>query len=161
MENEIIWKPVPSKPGIMANNLGQIQLPEREAVMPRGGCRKYLPKPTFGSLCRASKNARHKYMGIYNKFYGNMKVHRLVCEAFHGPSPLGMDVVIHLDEDATNNRPENLKWGTQKENLNMPGYIAYCKSRTGENSPIIKGRKKNFDGGCDEQAAHRSACKGR
>lgn len=81
-------------------------------------------------------------MGLYSKRFGNMKVHRLVCEAFHGPAPSKRSVVIHLDEDATNNRPENLRWGTQKENLNMPGFIAYCKSRTGENSPFIKGRKK-------------------
>lgn len=81
-------------------------------------------------------------MGLYNRKFGNMKIHRLVCEAFHGEPPFPKAVVIHLDEDGTNNRAENLRWGTQKENLNMPGFIAYCKSRTGENSPIIKGMKK-------------------
>jgi len=45
------------------------------------------------------------------------KVHQLVCEAFHGPKPFEKAVVIHIDEDAHNNRPENLMWGTQKENL--------------------------------------------
>lgn len=69
-----------------------------------------------------------------------MKVHRLVCEAFHGPAPKGMEIVIHIDEDATNNKADNLKWGTQKENLNMPKFIEYCKSRTGENSPGTKGK---------------------
>jgi len=83
-------------------------------------------------------------MGMITKFYGNIKVHRLVCEAFHGPPPFDRAVVIHLDENALNNKPENLKWGTQKENLNMPGYIAYCKSRTGENSPGAKGLKKRL-----------------
>jgi len=109
--------------------------------MPNGGERAYTPKPTFGVVTSASKTARHKYMGIYNKFYGNMKIHRLVCEAFHGPAPEGMPVVIHKDENALNNRADNLKWGTQKENLNMPGFIAYCKARLGENSPTTKGRK--------------------
>jgi hypothetical protein len=109
--------------------------------MPNGGIRVYEPKPTYGVKASASKTARHVYMGVYNKFFGNMKVHRLVCEAFHGPAPEGLPVVIHLDEDATNNRPENLKWGTQKENLNMPGFIEYCRSRTGENSPRAKGRR--------------------
>lgn len=71
-----------------------------------------------------------------------MKVHRLVCEAFHGPAPFKRAVVLHLDENAINNKPENLRWGTQKENLNMPKFISYCKSRTGENSPSIKGIKR-------------------
>ena len=135
---EEVWKPVPSKPGVLASSFGRILLPKRSAKMPRGNLRWYEPKPTYGVRTSASRIARHVYMGVYNKFFGNMKVHRLVCEAFHGPAPEGQAVVIHLDEDATNNRPENLKWGTQKENMNMPGFIEYCKSRTGENSPHSK-----------------------
>jgi hypothetical protein len=73
-----------------------------------------------------------------------MKVHRLVCEAFHGPQPQDKPVVIHIDEDATNNRQENLRWGTQKENLNSPKFIAYCKSRTGKNNPAYKGKLKKI-----------------
>lgn len=142
MENEIIWKPVPSKDGIMANNLGQIKLPERKVMMPNGGHRIIKTKPVYGVKCKASKNARHQYYGTMSRVHGTMKVHRLVCEAFHGPPPFDRAVVIHIDENALNNRPENLRWGTQKENLNMPGFIAYCKSRTGENSPTTKGRKK-------------------
>lgn len=142
MESEI-WNPVPSKPGVIASSLGRILLPKRWAKMPNGGLRCYEPKPTYGVKTKASKTARHVYMGVSNKFYGNMKIHRLVCEAFHGPAEDPSHVVIHLDEDATNNRPENLKWGTMKENMNMPGYIEYCKSRTGENSPYTKGRMKS------------------
>lgn len=110
--------------------------------MPCGVVRAYDPKPVYGTKTRASKTARHVYMNMQNRFYGNMKVHRLVCEAFNGPAPSERAVVIHLDEDATNNRADNLRWGTQKENLNMPGFIEYCKSRTGENSPIAKARHK-------------------
>lgn len=80
-------------------------------------------------------------MGLVNRKFGNMKIHRLVCEAFHGPAPFERAVVIHIDENALNNRSENLRWGTQKENLNMPKFVEYCKSRTGENSPAIKGMK--------------------
>jgi len=57
------------------------------------------------------------------------KVHQLVREAFHGPKPFPNAVVIHVDESALNNQPENLKWGTQKENLNAPGFIAFCRER--------------------------------
>lgn len=138
---EEIWKPVPSKPGIVASSLGRVLLPERSSKMPNGGLRRYETKPTYGHVTRASKTARHEYMAIWNRFFGNMKIHRLVCEAFHGPAPDGMDVVIHIDEDAKNNNATNLKWGTQKENLNMPKFIEYCRSRTGENSPATKGMK--------------------
>lgn len=139
-----IWKPVPSMPGVKASSLGRILLPQRAAEMPNGGIRIYKPKPIFGTKTKASKNARHTYMGVFSKFFGNIKVHRAVCEAFHGPKPFEKAVVIHLNEDATDNRPENLKWGTQKENLNMPGFIKYCKSRTGKNNPAYKGRMKKM-----------------
>lgn len=68
-----------------------------------------------------------------------MKMHQLVCEAFHGPKPFPKAVVIHIDENGLNNRPENLKWGTQKENLNAPGFIAWCKGP--ERMARIKSRK--------------------
>jgi hypothetical protein len=77
------------------------------------------------------------------KFYyrgKNYRVSVLVCEAFHGPKPFPSAVAMHLDEDATNNRADNLRWGTQKENLRMPGLIAYCRSRVGDKNPFRKGR---------------------
>jgi hypothetical protein len=53
---------------------------------------------------------------------------------------------MHLDENAANNRATNVRWGTQKENLNAEGFIAYCRNRVGENSPTIKGRLKRENG---------------
>ena len=110
--------------------------------MPHGGQRRTYPKPIQGHIGRSNKNAKHVYRSVPNRIFGTIKVHRAVCEAFHGPPPFPKAVVIHLDENGLNNRPENLRWGTQKENLNMPGFIEYCKARIGENSPAIKGRKK-------------------
>lgn len=43
-------------------------------------------------------------------------VHVLVCTAFHGPRPEGMGV-RHRNGNAQDNRPENLCWGTQSENI--------------------------------------------
>lgn len=137
-----IWKPVHSKPGIMASSEGKIILPPSYAPIPNGGYRAYLPKPTIGVVRRAKSGAAHEYLGVYARAFGNLKVHQLVCEAFHGGRPFDGAVVLHLDENALNNRPDNLRWGTQKENLNAPGFIAYCKARTGDNSPTVKGRAK-------------------
>jgi len=44
------------------------------------------------------------------------KVHRLVCEAFHGPQPEGKQCVAHRDGDVENNRPQNVYWATYLEN---------------------------------------------
>lgn len=134
------WRESPRHPDILVSSLGRIKLPEREAPMPHGGVRSYRTKPTYGTRTKSSRTAKHSYMNVSNRFYGNLKVHQLVCEAFHGPRPFLTAVVIHIDENGTNNEKSNLKWGTQKENLNAPGFIKYCKSRTGENSPVHKRR---------------------
>lgn len=137
-----MWKPVPSLPGVMASSKGRILLPPRYAPLANGGFRIYTPKPTSGVMTKAAKNASHSYRGIYNKHFGNIKVHRAVCEAFHGPAPFKGAVVLHLDENAHNNRPENLSWGTQRENLNMPKFKEYCRSRRGSESCWAKFRRK-------------------
>jgi hypothetical protein len=54
---------------------------------------------------------------------------------------------MHIDDDEKNNRPENLRWGTQKENLNTPRFIAYCHSRVGDNSPWRKGMARKLASG--------------
>lgn len=44
------------------------------------------------------------------------KVHRLVCEAFHGPPERGQ-LVRHLNGIKTDNRAENLAWGSASQNM--------------------------------------------
>lgn len=45
----------------------------------------------------------------------SLKVHRLICCAFHGPCAIGM-VSRHLDGNRSNNLPNNLRWGTSQDN---------------------------------------------
>lgn len=47
--------------------------------------------------------------------YKTFRVHRLVLTAFVGPCPEGMEC-RHLNGNKTDNRLENLCWGTQEEN---------------------------------------------
>ena len=44
-------------------------------------------------------------------------VHRLVCEAFHGPAPSEGLLVAHTDGSRDNNAATNLRWATYSENL--------------------------------------------
>ncbi len=119
------WRPVPSNPEILASSLGRIKFPHRFAQMPHGGIREYKTKPIAGVITKSNKKALHEYRGVWHRFYGNLKIHQLICETFHGPKPFPEAVVIHKDEDGLNNEEGNLKWGTQKENLNMPKIKQY------------------------------------
>lgn len=44
-------------------------------------------------------------------------VHRLMCEAFHGPKPTPKHEGRHLNGKPADNRPENLAWGTHTQNM--------------------------------------------
>jgi len=43
-------------------------------------------------------------------------IHRLVCEAFHGPPPTPRHQAAHKDDDKLNNAACNLYWATPLEN---------------------------------------------
>lgn len=45
-----------------------------------------------------------------------LRVHRLVCETFLGPEPTDKPHVLHSNGDPRDNRLENLRWGSPKEN---------------------------------------------
>lgn len=126
-----IWKSVPSLPEYEASSLGRVRRVPYLASMPHGGLRSYGGRAHFGVWSKDQL----RYLLIFRK--KTYKVHRLVCEAFHGRPPAGSDT-LHVDENPANNRPENLKWGTRKENLNMPAIKAYhsdvCRQKmTGNN----------------------------
>ncbi|WP_082946294.1 NUMOD4 motif-containing HNH endonuclease [Mycobacterium sp. E1747] len=68
-------------------------------------------KPHVGNQRGHLRISLKQHAGPYKGLY----VHRLVLEAFVEPFRKGMEC-RHLDGDPTNNRLENLRWGTQSEN---------------------------------------------
>lgn len=136
MEGEV-WRIVPSHPRFMVSSEGRFMVAPYRASLPNGGFRQYGGVPHFGVWNKTDA----RFTTVINGH--TYKIAQLVCEAFHGEKPFENAVVMHMDENSANNRPSNLQWGTQKANLNAPGFIEYCKGRTGENNPLVKGRKKN------------------
>lgn len=127
----------------MASSRGMVMKIPYTVPMPRGGFRTYGGTAHPGVW---AKKCRRYIIIIKGKTY---KIASLVCEAFHGARPAKM-VCMHLDENSRNNAASNLSWGTQKENLNAPGFKAYCRGRTGKNNPYIKGKLTRM---LDEQRA--------
>lgn len=61
----------------------------------------------------------HGYLVVKVKTDKGMKrafVHKMVCTAFHGQKPSHAHEVRHLDGNKTNNKADNLLWGTKSEN---------------------------------------------
>lgn len=139
------WRLVPSVPGIMASSHGRIQIIPFIGEMPHGGLRHYSTKPTHGveqKDATARPGSPKRRIIRFGRAALTLRVHRLVCEAFHGPQPSPAHIVLHLDEDPSNNREVNLRWGTRKENQNFPKARAAFRARTGERSPIAIHRRR-------------------
>jgi hypothetical protein len=93
-----IWKPVPDLP-LEASNTGRVR-----NVMT--GCIYSPGRQTNGYLmiCPRLPAGRRA-----------LRVHRLVCSAFHGRAPAGWEC-DHINHQRDDNRAENLRWVTLEQN---------------------------------------------
>ena len=66
-------------------------------------------KPNGYLYCTLSRSGLHK----------NFYIHRLVAQAFI-PNPENKPHIDHINGDKKDNRVENLRWVTHKENMNNP-----------------------------------------
>lgn len=86
--------------------------------------------PTYG-------NGDYHRVRMSNKDGPRMfKVHHLVLEAFVGPCPKGMEACHFPDRDKTNNRADNLSWGSHKKN--MEDMIEHGTSNKNDKHPFVK-----------------------
>lgn len=97
-ESGVMYRPIPSSPPYYAGDDGSIwYVTERKA-------RKR----------KLSTNPNRRFYVFFS--WGMRSVSRLVCEAFHGSCPDGMEC-CHNDGDCQNNRASNLRWDTRESNV--------------------------------------------
>ena len=110
---EEVWKDVYSFEGYyQVSNLGRVRSLDRKFWSEERG-HEYSIK---GKVLKPyDVNDYRVIMLSKNGKNTNMRVHRLVAEAFI-PNPNNLEYVNHKDENKSNNRLENLEWCTAKYN---------------------------------------------
>lgn len=123
------WVPVPGYGGLYeASSQGRV---------------RSLPRITVGKLGKPRRRPlRMLWLHYDDNGYRRVTVtgksrllHRIVLEAFVGPCPEGMEC-CHNNGDRSDCRPENLRWGTHKEN--SQDRVAHGTSRRGESHSLAK-----------------------
>ena len=117
------WRTIPGWEGLYeASSRGRIRSLDRIGKRRSRGGNEYTLS-LRGKVLRAN-DIGHGYPGV--QLYANdgvdrprnrrmIAVHILVCEAFHGERPKGMEVA-HRDGDKANPAAANLRWATKLEN---------------------------------------------
>lgn len=101
------WKAIVGFPDYAVSDLGRVRRVNKDA---RGHAPRVL-KPWIG-------NHSYEVVGLTLDGATHRRlVHRLVCEAFHGPAPSAEHHVAHGDGTRRNNREDNLRWATRSENM--------------------------------------------
>lgn len=93
------WRTIPSHPEYEASDAGEIRR--------KGG------QPL--SLWQAPSGYMKATLWLDGRCQSRW-AHRLVCEAFHGPAPAPKLDAAHWNGEHADNRPNNLRWATRKEN---------------------------------------------
>jgi hypothetical protein len=112
---DVTWRAHPVYTSYEVSSDGQVRSIDRMVLVsgPRSGW-KFFP----GRVLKLSMHP-NGYLGGSLSVQGkrlNFEVHRMMCETYHGVAPFDDAQVRHLNGVKTDNRPENLSWGTRKEN---------------------------------------------
>ena len=106
-----LWRDVVGFEGLyLVSNMGNVMSVPRLRIVKRKGS-TFSSRSCGYTLTQQIDKYGYLYVSLGGK---NRKVHRLVMDAFVGPSSL---TVNHKDEDKTNNRLENLEYLSVTDNL--------------------------------------------
>lgn len=117
MEKEI-WKDVPGYEGkYQASTLGRIKSVDRKV---KGKCHytgKEFYRSVKGRILRPGQFCKNGHVSVVLGHGKNgSPIHQLIMNTFVGSPPLGMEV-LHINGNPTDNRLENLRYGTRTENI--------------------------------------------
>ena len=146
MNQQEIWKLIPSSPNYMASNLGNI---------------KRIKEPRKGMVLKLQvSNTRYKRAWDSQRKKWN-QVHICVAQAFLGERPKGYDI-DHIDKNRLNNCVDNLRYCTHRENMaNMRNNSKYgvgvSKPRKGYETRISINNKVTYIGTFDTPELARKA----
>jgi hypothetical protein len=114
-----IWKPIPGYGDFYeASNLGNIRVKDREVEKFCGLTKTKVKQFYKGRLLKPSNSDKYGHKSVhigYDKKRITVFVHKLILLAFVGPCPDGMEC-CHNNGIASDNRLENLRWDTHKNN---------------------------------------------
>jgi hypothetical protein len=118
------WRDIPGYEGLyQVSNTGRVRTLARSWKSGRGVIRYIVESEKKQTL------DKDDYLRITLNKEGKKtrgRIHQLVCLAFYGPCPKGLQV-RHLDSIKTNNCVDNLKYGTGIENAqdrqNHPSFV--------------------------------------
>jgi hypothetical protein len=94
------WKTWDKYPYIAVSNRGEVWDSRRGTTRKTGISNGYV------AFTVGSGRKKHK----------TVRLHRVVCEAFHGPAPQDKPQARHLDGNQLNNHSSNIAWGSQLDN---------------------------------------------
>lgn len=114
---EEIWKPIPNFPRYMVSNIGRVKSIDFIIEYADGRVRHNKEK-----IRKLTYHNGYTIIRLFKRgdFKGELiRVHRLVAEAFI-PNPDNKPFIDHINTIRDDNRVENLRWVTSKENSNNP-----------------------------------------
>lgn len=106
------WRPIPSLPGYEASDLGRVRSLDRVIETAKGAQR-------WRGKVKSQTTSPRGYRRVALNHGGRLRtltVHGLVAEAWLGPRPDGLHV-LHGPGGQQDNRPLNLRYGTQGDNM--------------------------------------------
>lgn len=126
------WRDIEGYEGLyQVSNLGRVKSLERD-VNSRSGKRKEKEK------ILKQNNNRYMYVGLSKNCKTKcFTVHRLVAKAFL-PNPENKPQIDHINTDKSDNRVENLRWVTPKENMKNPITYIYRCDNNYKSKPILQ-----------------------